>query len=119
MSSTRLLSCTTQSKSVYCFMQCDLLDSHVEVGDLFIVSKTNKTEVVGKLIDVSISNDVCVDEIDMDGENYFFLDNSKDDSRKFCGLLQFWKPVDPSKIGYDPLSAVDKYKLKGISKLVE
>ena len=84
-----------------------------------IVSKPNDTDVVGKLIDVSVLNDVCIDEIDMDDENYFFLDKGEDDSHKFCGLLQLWKPVDPSKIGYAPLSAVDKYKLKGISKLVE
>ena len=88
MSSTRLLSCATQSKSVYHFMQCDLLDSHVEVGDVLIISKPNSTDVVGKLIDVSVLNDVCVDEIEI-GDGIFFLTTVKITTANFVGYLRF------------------------------
>ena len=119
LSSTRLLSCTTNPRSVNGFMECSVFNAFVQVGDFIVVAKPDGVSVVGKLIDVSNLNDICIDEIDVEHANYFFLDNSEDDNKKICGLLQIWKPVESRTIGYTALSAIDRYKLKGINELVE
>ena len=119
LSSIRLLSCTTNPRSVNSFMECSIFNAFVQVGDFIIVAKPDGVSVVGKLIDVSNLNNICIDKIDVEGANYFFLDNGEDDNKKICGLLEIWKPVESRTIGYTALSAIDRYKLKGINELVE
>ena len=68
------------------------------------------------MIDVSDLDNICVDEISFEDENYFFLDNGSEE-RKICGLLQIWNPVESRRAGYFHLSAEDNSKLKGIPEL--
>ena len=100
-------------------MECSVFNAFVQVGDFIVVAKPDGVSVVGKLIDVLNLNDICIDKIDVERANYFFLDNGEDDNKKICGLLQIWKPVESRTIGYTALSATDRYKLKGINELVE
>ena len=65
-------------------MECSVFNAYVRVGDFLIVTKPNGSRVVGKLTDVSNLNDICFDEIDIGGANYFFLDNCEDDNKKYA-----------------------------------
>ena len=89
MSSTRLLSCTTNPKSMNGFMECSVFNAYVQVGDFVIVAKNNGSSVVGKLIDVSNLKNICIDEIDIEGANNFFLDNGEDDNKKYTVYFRF------------------------------
>ena len=101
MSSTRLLACTTTPKSsIEGFMECYVLNSYVQIGDFLVVSTPTDSTVVGELINVSKLNDICVSEIDVEGEHYLFLDNGQDENKKICDLLQIWKPAEINRTGY-------------------
>ena len=90
MSSTRLLACTTTPKSsIEGFMECYVLNSYVQIGDFLVVATPTGSAVVGKLIDVSRLNDICVSEIDVEGENYLFLDNGQDENKKHVVYFRF------------------------------
>ena len=71
LSSTHLLSCTTNPRSVNGFMECSVFNVFVQVGDFIVVAKPDGVSVVGKLIDLSNLNDICIDEIDVEGGNLF------------------------------------------------
>ena len=55
-------------------MYCEMLDAYVQVGDFVTVSQPTGTNVVGRLIDVSGLDDVCVNKLSVENKNYFFLD---------------------------------------------
>ena len=115
---SRLDQCGTNSYCPYGFLYCDMLDAYVQIGDFLTISQPTGDDIVGRLIDVSDLDKICVDEVSLEDENYFFLDNGSEE-KKACGLLQIWKPAESEKCGFTPLSASDTYKLKGIGELVE
>ena len=87
---TRLLACTTTPKSsIEGFMECYVLNSYVQIGDFLVVATPTGSAVVGKLIDVSRLNDICVSKIDVEGENYLFLDNGQDENKKHVVYFRF------------------------------
>ena len=66
---------------------------------------------MGRLIDVKELDDICVDEVSLEDENYFFLDNGSDD-KKVCGLLEIWSKANSSYPGFVRINLQDEYKLK-------
>ena len=78
-----------QPKSVNVFMECSVFNAYVQVDDFVIVAKPNGSSGVGKIINVSNLNNICIDEIDIEGANYFFLDNGEDDNNKYAIYFRF------------------------------
>lgn len=53
-------------------MRCNIVDLYVQVGDFLVVLKPIGPDVVGKFIDVSNLNGICIDEINIDDANSVF-----------------------------------------------
>ena len=100
----------------YGLLHSIVLDAYVQVGDFVIVEHTNGT-VVGRLIETSKLDNVCIDELSLDDDDYFYLDNGT--KNKMCGLIQIWKKPESGSMGYVPLVAQDRYKLNSVTELVE
>ena len=99
-------------------MCCKVFETYVEVGDFLIVSQPTGSDIVGWLIDVKDLDDICVDEVSLEDEIFFFLDNGAD-GKKERGLIEIWKEVDSSQRGFERLNLQDAYKLKGIQELLK
>ena len=113
MNTTRLMQCYASTSLPYMIMHWEILDAYVVVGDFLVISQITGRDIIGRLIDVSYLDNVCMDKISFEDKNYLFLDNGSEE-RKICGLLQIWKPVESRRAGFVHLSTDDNYKLKGI-----
>ena len=78
---TRLGQWRLNSSLPYGMMFCEILNAFVQIGDFLIVSQPTREDVIGKLIDISKLEDICVDEVSLEDENYFFLDNGSEEKR--------------------------------------
>ena len=67
--------CRMNSALPYGMMFCEMLNAFVQIGDFLIVSQPTGEDVIGKLIDISKLEDICVDEVSLEDKNYFLLDN--------------------------------------------
>ena len=81
MNTTRLMQCCAGTSLPYRIMHCNILDAYVEVGDFLVISQPTGGDVIGRLIDVSDLDDICVDTISFEDKNYFFLDNGSEERK--------------------------------------
>ena len=101
----------------YGLMHSVVLDAYVSVGDFIMVERPTGDRMVGKNIDVSKIDDININKLSLADEDYFFLDNSS--GLKKCGLIQIWKKQESETPRYTQLTAEDRYKLRGLSKLLQ
>ena len=60
------------SKSMYRIAFAEILCAYIQVRDFVIVSKSNGSDVVGHLIDVSTLDDINVDKVSLDSNSDYF-----------------------------------------------
>ena len=87
------------------------------VGDFVVVCLPEGEHILGRLIDVSLLEDVPVPEVGTKDVDYFFLDNGME--KKICGLIHIWKKVDTRAHGYERLTQQQSYLLSGVEEVVE
>ena len=117
LTDARLDLCDPISCSLYPAIYSEILDAHIMVGDFISVCLPEGEHVIGRLIDVSLLENVPVAEVGSGLSDNYFLDNGME--KKVCGLIHIWKKVDTNAPGYERLSQADSYALSGVGEVVE
>lgn len=118
LTDARLERCNPMGFSPYCAtMYSELLDSYVMVGDFISVCLPEGEKVIGRLIDVSLLDNIPISEVGTRDSDYFFLDNGTE--KKVCGLIHIWKRVNNNNPGYERPAQSVAYTLSGVKEMVE
>ena len=113
----RLAKCNPITSPVYPTIYCELLESHIMVGDFISISLPEGQHVIGRLINVCLLEDIPIAEVGTRDIDYFLLDNRME--KKMCRLLHIWRNFCVDTPGYERLSQVELYSLRGVQEVVE
>ena len=81
--------CDPISCLLYPAIYSEILDAHIMVGDFISVCLPEGKHVIGRLIDVSLLENVPVAEVGSGLSDNYFLDNGME--KKVCRLIRIWK----------------------------